>query len=98
MSGGWIITKDHICDPKIGIADRSGTMQGDIRADKKKGNVTPFRLYDGDDELYYEGLISLSWLNGEAEYAFAPLDWGQADAGCTSMWYKNPKTRRWEEL
>lgn len=48
-------------------------------------NPVPFRIYDDDDELYYEGAISEEWLNGPETLAFAPLQWAMADAGATRM-------------
>lgn len=45
----------------------------------------PWRLYDDDGELYYEG-----WLyeDDEAIIEQAVLDWGMHDSGCTEIQVK----------
>lgn len=58
----------------------------------------PFRLYDDDGVLYFEGVISKDWLEGSADHAFAPLDWATAEYGCTEMKYKNNGRWEWETL
>lgn len=88
---GWAIIKDHISD-KSGDTSAIGEGQRGLSTD----NVE-FRLYDDDGILYFEGLISRSWLEGEADLAFAPLDWAKWYAGCTSIHFKNEKGE-WEEL
>lgn len=43
---------------------------------------TPFKLYDDDGELYYEG-----WLKNDDECIVQQfvLAWAQADSGCTTI-------------
>jgi hypothetical protein len=58
-----------------------------------RGKGTPFRLYDDDGNLYWEGVM---WDDGTEEQAFAPLEWAYGD-GCTEIRIKTPKGR-WERL
>jgi hypothetical protein len=44
----------------------------------------PFRLYDDDDILYYEGFL-FDRGHADAMASFAPLDWAMADSGCTRL-------------
>jgi hypothetical protein len=87
----WKITKDHISEesPLNGF---SPYHPGEIR----KGEAVPFRLYDDDGELYFEGLIAKSWIEGPGEFAFDPLDWAMPQYGCTEMRHK--KNGKWETL
>lgn len=94
----WTITKDHIADPKakpgtnanaVGIVGpRSAKMTHEQIKTHPKGKR--FRLYDDDNELYYEGVLV-----GDDE--FAPLDqFGLPNAGATSTRiYEN---RAWTPL
>lgn len=81
---GWIITKNHLDSHMLYGQGRDGT------------ETIPFCLYDDDGRLYFEGLISESWLFAEAEVAFAPLDTLQAEFGCTCMTYYEDD--EWHEL
>ena len=82
----WVITEDHLnkaADP----LNRTG--RGNFM--KAIASVLPFqfRLYDDDGVLYFSGKC-----DNPEEYpedqAFAPLDYGMADAGCTRMDYRRP--------
>lgn len=93
---GWVITKDHISD-----GEEEGTMgpsdtplqEADIRA---KG--TPFRMYDDDDNLYYEGRFLALEDEEDPEAEFAPLeDFGTPNAGCTYIKYRS-KDGKWRIL
>jgi hypothetical protein len=53
-----------------------------------------FRLYDGDDNLYYEGYYN--GLEGSEEEAFEPLDWASYNSGCTTLRYL--ENGEWVEL
>lgn len=53
----------------------------------------PFRLYDDDNELYFEGIM---FLRAENEVDFDPLDDYGAAFGCTTLRYKSDKG--WETL
>lgn len=81
---GWIIDRDYIT--RDGERSRVGYGSGISGAPK---DPIRFRLKDDDGEVYYGGAISESWLNGPETLAFAPLDWGAADAGCTELQYRN---------
>lgn len=50
-------------------------------------NPVRFRVLDDDGEVYYGGAISRAWLEGEEEFAFAPLTFATADAGATDLQY-----------
>jgi hypothetical protein len=51
-----------------------------------------FRLKDDDGEIYYEGRSD----DNTSQDAFRPLDWAEADAGCTIIEYRNHD--QWEML
>ncbi len=73
---GWMITVNHI-DNEI--------ISGEIPAHL----TIPFKLYDDDDELYFEGLMSQK-LHDAGEHIFDPLDSAPAAYGCTGMKVKGP--------
>ncbi len=71
----WIITKDHISDNH----DDVGVGNKDVLANPNK---QAFRMYDDDNELYYEGFL----VSGGGEDLFNPLDdFGMPNAGCTRI-------------
>lgn len=87
-----IIDKDHINkdDPAY---DRTGTVLGNmplygiekvlgVNDHIPAGTLVPFRLYDDDGELYYEGRLSD---DDECENQSAALRFGEADAGATTI-------------
>jgi hypothetical protein len=77
----WKITKDYIHEPDE--KDKTGTESVDYDEARvvKVKKWTPFRLYDDDDNLYYEGVSSNS-------SSFRPLDeFGEGYAGCTMIRY-----------
>jgi hypothetical protein len=89
----WIITKDCLAEP--GERNETGTSgPHDMGLDvESRFDVEPFRLYDDDGVLYYEGLIA-----GDYE-GFEPLqDFGMPNAGATSIHYRNLATGEWEPL
>jgi hypothetical protein len=58
----------------------------------------PFRLYDDDGELYYEGRIIVGPVDeAGTELDFMPLDWAMSNAGCTRIDYRNA-AGQWEML
>ena len=56
----------------------------------------PFRLLDGDGNHCYYGRNEQG-PNEDTDAAFAPLDWGRADSGCTTIEYQN-QYGEWDEL
>lgn len=50
-----------------------------------------FKLYDDDDELYFEGSSD----DQDSEEAFGPLDWAMDDSGCAYIKYQNNDTKEW---
>ena len=77
----WVITKDYIADRACAainvqvLGPRAATMTAEQIENHPQ--ALPFRLYDDDGGLYYEGvLVGNDWL--------APLDdYGTPNAGCT---------------
>jgi len=100
--GGWVITKDHLhkfAMFAIGIKSDVGIGQGRIKEDLARKKTIPFKLYNDNGELHYEGQISESWFYGNDEGGlFEPLHWALSDTECTIMKFKNPKTGKWEVL
>lgn len=90
------IDKDHIAEP--GEESRAGfqfnTMPTyaieriiGVSTEMLPGGLDgiapiPFRMYDDDGELYYEGQLSD---DPDCENQSAALRWGEADAGCTTI-------------
>ena len=92
-SVAWIITKDLIAKTgdipgtnlnAVGLAGPRNATEVELAA-LALGEGTKFKMFDDDDELYYEGLFL-----GDAtsEEAFEPLDgFGLPNAGCTRIDY-----------
>lgn len=92
----WTITKDLIAeaDAKPGTNRNAvgivGPRNAKLTADEIKNHpdAVQFRMYDDDNELYYEG-----YLIGDE---FAPLDaFGTPNAGCTRIDVYDKKARKW---
>lgn len=96
---GWLITRDFYAQ-RTGDQSSVGTIgpssiSKDVEERLKKGEGVKFRLYDGDDELYAEGLQIEG--NSGADGSFAPLDdYGMPNWGCTDM--KQLQNGKWETL
>jgi len=73
---GWIITRDTLPFDDLGDVGTIGPSNCKLSVEEiKKGK--PFRMYDDDGELYYEGFIA-----GDFE-GFEPLDdFGGPNSGC----------------
>jgi hypothetical protein len=87
INHAWIIDKDHIDDGDskgiTGPRSAPEALVQELRTNPDTGHK--FRLYDDDDELYYEGRFL-----GDpySEEAFAPLDdYGTPNAGATRIDY-----------
>jgi hypothetical protein len=79
----FIITKDI-------IGDDAYTGEVFARLDESTEKCTiPFRLFDDDGELYFEGL-------GSNSSSFAPLDNFGSGFGCTDIQYF--ENNKWESL
>lgn len=73
----WIITKDHLEGDSAGV--RSSNFDANVKT------PYPFKIYDDDGILYYEGYCS----EYDTEEAFAPLDnYAQPNDGATEIHYK----------
>jgi hypothetical protein len=71
-----------------GEADRLLVKSVTIRQGLKARDVIEpvrFRVLDDDGEVYYGGAISRSWLDGEEDQCFGPLEFAAADAGATEL-------------
>lgn len=87
MTLAFIIDTDHVttgADSDAGFTRGDEQRIAELRTDPNTGR--PFRLYDDDRELYYEGRI-LTADDPGTEQDFAPLDWAMWNAGCTAIMY-----------
>lgn len=76
----WVIERD--LETREGDeTDAVKTMGGLSLGDDGKGRVR-FRLYDGDDILYYEGQLDD---DDRCENQLDALEWGKGYAGCTTI-------------
>jgi hypothetical protein len=80
--------------PLVGVEGAFNDKGGVTLKGIKQLCFTQFRLYDDDDNLYYEGYYN--GLEGDEEEAFEPLDWAGAYAGCTTLRYL--ENGEWVEL
>jgi hypothetical protein len=93
----WIIEKDHTADstaPKATNANAVGLTGPKDPVDAPPANWAchPFKMYDDDGELYYEGKLYFDpeYEDVEPEVWFFPKDdFGEPNAGCTEIHYKN---------
>ena len=98
----WIITRDVLAQENDGqFGDETG-VAGPRRisnadyADLLAGKGHPFRMYDDDDVLYYEGLL-LGDKDGDD--GFTPIDdFGTPNAGATRIDYYDEKLDIWITL
>jgi len=73
----WIITKALFDADETGTKSRSWATCSTLVVD-----LVPFRMLDGDGNVYYEGLAT-------PDADFQPLDdFGRPNAGCTEIQYK----------
>lgn len=108
----WIITRDVIGDEPlaVGVGKYPGrhsivNLTGDERREAVRNTAAlpglwhyEIRLFDDDGNLYYEGLVG-DLDNASEGPAFAPLDWAEANAGCTYMEYRRIGTNEhWRQL
>lgn len=81
----WMITRDILDDIPAKVIG-PGTAPVALVQRLTAGEGQPFRLFDDDGELYYEGRII-----GEFD-GFEPLDdYGMPNAGCTSIQLQTEK-------
>lgn len=94
----WTITHDYVEDGDAeGVSGPRGATDERISAaqsSKALGDDLErytFRMYDGDDELYYRGVLVVSKDCEDFEDAIvAPLDnFGGPNAGCVMIKYNN---------
>lgn len=96
-----MITRDLLHEQGISDYNDAGTTGPagitDLAVMKmERGEGHPFLMYDGDNELYYEGLLLG---DKDSHQGFTPLDnFGTPNAGCTYIKYYNETTKEWEVL
>lgn len=89
----WIITRDiwNEQDPDSDTNDVGERSRSTRESTKAEDLPVEFRLLDSDDEVYYYGRT-------DEEGSFEPLDdFGQGNAGCTAIQYRNA-AGVWETL
>jgi len=87
----WSITENYI-DAKEKLVSGPSDASPELLEKLKKEGET-FKMYDDDGTHYYTGKII-----GDYD-GFEPLDdYGEPNAGCTEIKYKNPTTNQWETL
>jgi hypothetical protein len=106
---GWVIDKDHLCDPGAGSGVDESGVQGprdapvDILEALAVGEGREFRMLDDDGELYYTGRIIVRG-QGDTDrvsgsgWDFAPLDdFGRPNAGAVDIQYRDA-SGTWQSL
>lgn len=88
----WIITTDHVADKDApaGTNANAAGLEGPSGCDDRTADQLPdsFRMYDDDDNLYYEGKSDCLTNPKAPEGGFEPLDdFGGPNAGCTRIDY-----------
>jgi hypothetical protein len=110
LFAGWAIDRDYFEAgdseySRIGFGqtprDVGGFHAVRVRKNLRAADVIEpvrFRTLDDDGEVYYGGAISRAWIEGDdADRAFGPLAFAQADAGATELQYRNA-AGEWETL
>ena len=72
----WVIDADHL------DTHQTGRVRGE-----RAQCVVPFRIYDDDDKLYYEGRMNEHSLDDCEKIAFDVLNYVTAWAGATRLDY-----------
>jgi len=88
----WMITKDII------NAGRLNKKSFNFPDSEITNLTNKFKLYDDDDNLYFEGIAQELGDDDDPEDEFNPLDWAMNDCGCTYIKYYNKKTKAWDTL
>ena len=92
MRNQWTITEDHIEDGRS-VGTR-GPRSVTLSTEEIIEQGFPFKLYDDDGNLYYEGYSTTK----DDESAFGPLwNFGMPNAGCSYIQYKG-KSGNYETL
>jgi hypothetical protein len=77
----WKVTKDHI--EEEGKVLEVNVLSRNYEESDEPKLIHPFKMFDDDDNLYYEGFST-------DDSSFGPLDnYGTPNAGCTYIQYKN---------
>jgi hypothetical protein len=99
---GWIITRDVMFDNgeternEANTMGPSGLSPSQAQA-LEAGKGVPFRMYEDDGELLYEGRLLTMQHGDEGEYDMQPLDdFGMPNAGCTRIDVK--RNGKWETV
>jgi hypothetical protein len=92
---GWIIDKDYLAEQGFVSPDETDVGVSGGTMDDSAMTV-PFRLYDDDGELYYEGRMTPSCEDNFSVGGGNPLDdFGMPNAGCTNI--ATNETGVWEK-
>ena len=106
----WIITTDRINDAESSCVNKLRASKAFIETlraaspkerachigEFNKSMTDEFRLYDDDENLYFEGLC-LDLDNQDGDSAFEPLDWAE-QFGCVGMKYRKVGEKEWKWL
>jgi hypothetical protein len=97
-SYAWRITRDHLESETVSIHGPHNATDAQLailaHPIKNADQLTRFRIYDDDDELYFSGVFLG---DSESEEAFGPLDdFGAPDSGATRIDYLRGEV--WETL
>lgn len=87
----WLITDTEAC-PSIGIMEPRTIKSRDFKdAEFQAQERVAIRLLSDDGDIGFSGEMTLHRLEegyeGGPEDPFAPLDWAEADSGCTTLEY-----------
>lgn len=86
----WIIDKDHLDDGEAKGVRGPKHMSEALSQALDKGEGKPFRIFDDDGGLYYEGRLVVSEDDNDPEVEFHPLhDFGMPNAGATEIHYRD---------
>lgn len=95
----WVVVLDWTSGEEKIVSvvgsDRANTCLATAEEISKHPEAKEFRMLDDDDNVYYQGY----YVGYADENMFAPLDdYGEPNAGCTSIEYWNKETLAWEQL
>jgi hypothetical protein len=99
---GWLIIRDYRHEAHHPTCPDSPACSADVcgsegPAERMTQDISdrlhihreglPFRLFDGDGTLFYEGRLIVPEGQEDGPALFAPLDWAKGYAGCTTLTY-----------
>lgn len=90
----WLITKDH-------INSTDECVEGRYRGPERKPDMPiKWRILDGDQELYYEGVCDKEAVDNDMGSAgvYHLYYWAMHDVGSTELELWDEETQKWESL